>query len=280
VSVAILVPLVNPGILRSAWDVVLLVTLQGNLKPAIVSSVDVPWWSLTTEVHFYLLVPLLAPLLHRRFGRWGLLAGACALSWWWWADGSVALHLPGSLLPGRLPQFLIGALVGIAVREGGVTTRARAIGASRWTLRAALAGVVFLGLWFGAHGTHHRRDVLLDLWLEPLVGLCLGVLLLCLVVRAEHGHRSTMEHPVLRGAGLMSYSLYLWHYPVLLLCLRHFDVADDAWRAVYAIPVALALTAAATWISYRWVERPLLFERGERKRQPGPDDVPELAPVT
>src|SRR5690606_20702440 len=148
--------------------------------------------------------------------------GALALSWWWWAAGASALGLQSSLLPGRLPQFLFGALVGIAVRERS----ALVTWAERWSrplLHGSVAALVATGIWFGAHGTHHRRAVLSAVWLEPITGVLLAGILLAVVVRAGLRRPSALTHPVLRGAGLVSYSLYLWHYPILLLCLRHFD---------------------------------------------------------
>ena len=170
-------PLVAPQVLGSLKDLVLLVVLQGYMADHLTSSVNVPWWSLTTEVHFYLLVPLLAPLLHRRFGRWALLASACVLSVWWWDRGAESLGLSASLLPGRLPQFLVGALVGIAVRERGADSWAWILARSRLVARAAVVGLVLLGLYLGANGTYHRRGVAFDLWIEPLSGLLLGILL-------------------------------------------------------------------------------------------------------
>jgi peptidoglycan/LPS O-acetylase OafA/YrhL len=51
--------------------------------------------------------------------------------------------------------------------------------------------------------------------------------------------------------GLISYSLYLWHF----LCLELFD-----WRAQFALPVALAVST----LCYYKVERPI--RRGFRAR--------------
>lgn len=277
VSVAVLVPLVAPQILGSLKDLVLLVVLQGYMTDHLTSSVNVPWWSLTTEVHFYLLVPLLAPLLHRRFGRWALLASACALSVWWWDRGAESLGLSASLLPGRLPQFLVGALVGIAVRERGGDSWAWILARSRLVARAAVVGLVLLGLYLGANGTYHRRGVAFDLWIEPLSGLLLAILLFHLVARPPAS--TVLDGPTLRGAGLVSYSLYLWHYPILTTAVLWLDVGTEPLMAVPAVLLGLAVTAAVTAVSYRWIERPLLYGRSKAK-EPTPQAGTRRSPAT
>jgi peptidoglycan/LPS O-acetylase OafA/YrhL len=271
------VPLVAPQLLGSLKDLVLLVVLQGYMTDHLTSSVNVPWWSLTTEVHFYLLVPLLAPLLHRRFGRWALLASACALSVWWWDRGAESLGLSASLLPGRLPQFLVGALVGIAVRERGVDSWAWILARSRLVARAAVVGLVLLGLYLGANGTYHRRGVAFDLWIEPLSGLLLAILLFHLVARPPAS--TVLDGPTLRGAGLVSYSLYLWHYPILTTAVLWLDVGTEPLMAVPAVLLGLAVTAAVTAVSYRWIERPLLYGRSKAK-EPTPQAGTRRSPAT
>ena len=272
VSAVVLVPLLAPHVLTSVKDLFLLVTLQGYVGHGLTPAINVPWWSLTTEVHFYLLVPLLAPLLHRRFGRWALLAGACALSAWWWDVGHEVFDLPASVLPGRLPQFLTGALVGIAVRERRLGFFTSEVARSRWTARCAVVGLVALGLYLGANGTYHRRDVAFDLWIEPLTGLLLGLLLLHLVLRSE-GRPSAMAGPALRGAGLVSYSLYLWHYPILAASVAWLGVSQTPLMTIPAVLFGLAASALVTAVSYRWIERPLLH--GRRAPAPEPQSTPQ-----
>lgn len=270
VSVVVLVPVLRPDTFGSVGDLFLLLTMQGYLADGLTSAVNIPWWSLTTEVHFYLLVPVLAPLLHRRFGRWALLGGSCVLSAWWWGTGHAVTGMAASLLPGRLPQFLIGGLIGIAVREGGVAGVRRVVARSRWTARSAVAGLVTLGLYIGANGTYHRRGVAFDLWIEPLSALLLGALLLHLVVREEDRQSAPLSGAVTRGAGLVSYSLYLWHYPILAAAVAWFGVAGTPAMAVPALVLGLIASALVTWASYHWIERPLLqtAPAGRRAEQP------------
>ncbi len=154
--------------------------------------------------------------------------------------------MAASLLPGRLPQFLIGALIGIAVREGGFDGLRRTLARSRWTARGAVVGLVTLGLYVGANGTYHRRDVALDLWIEPLSALFLGILLLHLVVREEDGQATVVSGRAARGAGLVSYSLYLWHYPILAAAVAWLGVAETVAMAVPAVALGLVGSVLVT----------------------------------
>jgi peptidoglycan/LPS O-acetylase OafA/YrhL len=54
--------------------------------------------------------------------------------------------------------------------------------------------------------------------------------------------------------GGISYGIYLWHLPI-------FDVADQRFGTVqyrFLIPAEFAAAIGAAWLSYRFVERPVL----------------------
>ncbi len=63
-----------------------------------------------------------------------------------------------------------------------------------------------------------------------------------------------MAHPILIAIGLLSYSLYLWHWPVL--CLSRWTIGTPLW----SLPILLTLIIAFSLISYRVVEQPLRKE--------------------
>lgn len=97
-----------------------------------------------------------------------------------------------------------------------------------------------------------------DWWaLPPAAGTAL-------VIAAGPGawvNRSVLSHRVLVWFGLISYPLYLWHWP-LLTFVRILDV-NGASREVLAAGVALSVLLA--WLSYRLIERPL--RAGPRLRE-------------
>lgn len=61
-----------------------------------------------------------------------------------------------------------------------------------------------------------------------------------------------LSHPVLVKLGLLSYSLYLWHWPVFVL-FRWTIGLDLFWQQLLAAALAFVLAI----ISYQWVETPL-----------------------
>jgi peptidoglycan/LPS O-acetylase OafA/YrhL len=68
-----------------------------------------------------------------------------------------------------------------------------------------------------------------------------------------------LEQPALRHLGWWSYGMYLWHLPIqyalVQLGLIHHDSPASTW---IWLPVMLTLATTAGWLSYRFVESPLL----------------------
>ncbi len=255
---------------RIDWgDVGLLVGVQQYAQGHLPAQVNLPYWSLTTEVHFYLLVPAVAWLFHR-VGGWPLVAAAALLSIWW-VQAPVRGELPASLIVGRLDQFLVGVVAADLVRRASAGPRPALVrlatrpGAG-WVLLGAL---VTLGTY---HGATFQRDVdnVLVWATHPLAGLVLGAL----VVRLLCGTPVTAcERPVWRFLGVISYSLYLWHYPVLdmgfdWLGLRGAEPNQSSLGVMAATLALMALAVALAGAAYLAVERPAARRKGGRRRSP------------
>jgi peptidoglycan/LPS O-acetylase OafA/YrhL len=248
VMLAVVAPLASPG-----WpDLLRLVTLQQYLDPQLPAEVNVPIWSLTTEVHFYLVAPVVAWLL-TRVGGWPLVLPATALAVWW-AQTDARGELAPSLLPGRLDQFLVGAAAGALILgwESGRPSRLVAALTARGVLGGLLVGLLTVGTYHGA--THQSGGA----WLLPhLVHPVAGVILAGLLVRLTCGPTPRLcLHPALTWLGGISFSLYLWHYPILDLGLARVGPSQPAGVVVL---VALALVGAGiavAWAAHALVERP------------------------
>lgn len=63
--------------------------------------------------------------------------------------------------------------------------------------------------------------------------------------------------------GLISYSLYLWHWPVLVL-YRHY--LNGAMPGPIATPGLIATSAVLAYLSWRWIESPFRRPNGSRHR--------------
>ncbi|MEY4752257.1 MAG: hypothetical protein RIQ60_4471 [Pseudomonadota bacterium] len=71
-----------------------------------------------------------------------------------------------------------------------------------------------------------------------------------------------LSHPLLVGIGLISYPLYLWHWPLLSFA-RIFN-GHTPPAGVRALLLAVAFLLA--WLTYRWIERPLRFGLPGRRK--------------
>ncbi|GJI94047.1 acyltransferase [Duganella caerulea] len=207
-------------------------------------------WSLGVEEQFYFLYPLLLPWLWRRAPRLLVpllaLLAALGLALSEWRTGVVGSYF---LLPYRAHELLAGALTAWLVARAAPPSRARA------TLCALGGAALALGaaLWLN-RGT-------------PFPGLrslypCLGAALLLYAGARDNPVSALLRHRWLVRIGLMSYSLYLWHWPVLSF-LRYRRVELSGASAVAAVAAMFALA----WLSWRYVElparrRPAPFRRG------------------
>jgi peptidoglycan/LPS O-acetylase OafA/YrhL len=272
VSLLVLVPLSAPALLTEPKHLALLGTVNGYVLPDLPGRVDTVYWSLTTEWHFYLLVPLVA-LVMVKVGKWPALAACVGLSVWWWHLPHHPFGLPASFVFGRLDQFVAGAVAATlvdAVQRGHGSALARALrrrGVGTFVIVAVLGLGMYHGSTFG-----RMRGNWFDPFVHPIVGLLVAVGLVGLCTRTR-GEANLFSSRTLRLAGLLSYSLYLWHYPILEHGLRWFGVVTPIGAMdVLIVALLLALSAAAAVLAYVLVERPFLL-RKTRSRAPTPDEA-------
>jgi len=195
-------------------------------------------WSLGVEEQFYLLWPVLVWLAVRK----KVLAPAIAIVavaslalflWWSERDPRAAFYLS----PARFWELLAGAmLVRTAVPE-------------RWRGAAAATGLALIAA--SAMLLSAETELPGMLMLVPVVGACL-------VIASPGAHRAgrLLASRAAVAIGLISYPLYLWHWPLLSL-LRNFDRAPST--AAICATVALAFVLAT--LTWRTVERPLVALR-------------------
>jgi peptidoglycan/LPS O-acetylase OafA/YrhL len=203
-------------------------------------------WSLSIEEQFYLVWPLLCAVLAtsiRRFRQLAVLAwtvGAASLIAWlattYYGHANAAFFLT----PLRAWELMLGAVLALSHgRRPVAPSAAEAI---------AAVGALLIVVSAGAPLQSHPLGAYLAL------PACVGAAMLILAGadrRTFVGRLLTM--PPMVGIGLISYSLYLWHWPLLTFGRYHLDRALH-WGEVTGI---LALSLLAAVASYRLVERPL-----------------------
>ncbi|KRG67406.1 acetylase [Stenotrophomonas terrae] len=214
-------------------------------------------WSLGVEEQFYLLFPLL-------FLGWvkgGKGRGLSMLLFALATAGSLGFAISRALQGGYEIQSFYQTTTRFWQLGAGVllfqllSTRARASavdgqpGIWHSLLQVVCAVVLGYGLWTARPGHSPWID---GLW--PVLGT-LG--LLALLHRSATGWIGgcLSLRPVL-VIGRMSYSLYLWHWPVFVLFRWTLGL-----ESLVSGALALLCTAVLAWVSWRWVEQPARFGR-------------------
>src|SRR5216683_613406 len=199
-------------------------------------------WSLGVEEQFYILAPLLIVLLVRRWPRGALpvFVGLTLLSL---AANVFALLVDGSspafyLLPTRAWELGFGAVLAMIPPNLGLSTASSG--------KVALLGgllIVFSLL----HPLEHF--VLLPVALPLVAGTALVTF--CGRSTLPAMNRALTVRPLV-FIGLISYSLYLWHWPIIVFA-KYYLVRDLS--AVESLG-ALALMFACATVSWGLIERP------------------------
>ncbi len=227
------------------------------------------WWTLPIEFSFYLVLPLLAPLL--RWDRLWLLVSLSFASMVLWRH-AIVTFLAGSpvperviasyQLPGAMDMFGIGMLAAVVFVNRIALTRWTDVFANRD--RVAILGIGLLTVaiyWLSQQASLYWADnPIFYLWTPALSLAVAGILL----AGASGGRLATvlLGNRVMHFIGIVSYSMYLWHFPILVaLKEAGFFAGEGIVRLGSAILVGLPLTLAAASVSYYLVERPFMRMR-------------------
>ena len=199
-------------------------------------------WSLAVEEQFYLFFPLLMLALsryfkHRRVEILALLAVVSFVS-----CAVVVRAIPSAafyLTPYRAWELFAGALLAVAKPAPPDNTRVRTVVAA-----LGLLLIVAADFWFSYAIPYPSELTLLP---------CAGAVA---VIYSSAGPTTltgkVLGNPVMRRIGWWSYSLYLFHWPLLVLAGYYlFDPLSIPMRCVL-----LAVTFLLGWLSWRFVEQP------------------------
>ena len=238
----------------SNWRFV--VTGQGYFGHAAAPSLLRHTWSLGVEAQLYVLWPLiLIPVL----SRWGRRAAALVAFGLAAASTAAAVSLGAGATDitrayygtdTRAASFLVGAGLAAALTTGWRRTPS----GDRHPLAAGAAGaggaVATLWLWATLGGASR--------WLFrgglALAIVATGAVIVALATSPEGTGGRALSWAPLRQLGRVSYGIYLWHWPlILLLTERRTGLSGPALLALRLLAIA-----AATVVSWLLIERPIL----------------------
>lgn len=198
-------------------------------------------WSLGVEEQFYFAFPLLLVLLLKwnRKRSWNSLLFCAAISFSLsqilLSERSVAVFF---LSPFRAWELLAGCLLALALPPR--------LGKASYSIAAAIgmALVIGSGLLFEVSTPFPGLAAL-----APVLGT---ILLLSTTGKHEPIFTKMMSFKPIVYLGLISYSLYLWHWPLLVFIKLFFGPDLSAGCCLAIVLLSLALAS----LSYHWIEKP------------------------
>ena len=222
--------------------------LSSHLRPLLHT------WSLAIEEQFYLFAPLLMWLVYKKLDRrWlftlvPLLLSSLALSMYATRVASTANFF---LLPTRAWELLVGVLLALAPPPPPSKAWLREI--------IPVMGVLAIGwavITFSDETPFPGANALFP---------CLGaaIIIWAGLAKVESRVTSILSCGPIVFIGLISYSLYLFHWP-LLVFTRYALLSDpNAWQTLLVIGASIALAT----ISWRYIERPFRNPSFANRRQ-------------
>lgn len=243
-------------------------------------------WSLSVEVAFYIVLPLLAYALVRlrgRAARWRapLLVAIALLSLGW---NFIPVPTPDAIhadnwLPGYLPWFAAGMLLAELAEHSVRLSRWWKVGANQplmWTVAVAAFLLAATDLAGPAGLTRAEPwQYAVKMGLGAIIGFAL---LAPLVLRepAGRGHR-WLESPVAATLGRWSYGIFIWHLAVLSIVFPVFGILPFQGDFGYVLVLTVAITLPVAAASYALVEEPVrrwAHRRDRVRRTPEPEPAP------
>ncbi|WP_411972644.1 acyltransferase family protein [Sphingobacterium sp. Lzh-3] len=195
-------------------------------------------WSLGIEMQFYFFLPLLLIFIRRKALPFVICAIILAITLYVeyvFHNYGFSSKLYFSLLS-RMPEFLIGVLFALVPKNIGEKINV-------WISLLGVALLVYSIFFINENSVFPGMLAFI-----PCIGI--GIILLS----SDNFVTSFLSSKPLVFIGELSYSLYLWHWPLMAFLRYKYGVHEGYEFSIFEILIITALTMIISWISYSYVE--------------------------
>lgn len=233
-----------------------------NIEPWFVQPLEGVWWTLPTELSFYLVLPLIAVLAHRLGIVVVLLLSVgltVAFRYWFFLmfaeQGEGVLVARTERFPGHISLFVIGMMASYLFQKyKPILQRTRVCNYLLLISVVILFCMGHLILTLANEGLYHNGHYMFFFWNSINA---IGIAMLILSIAAKHWLcRILFENRFILFLGVISYSIYLWHFLIMTLVKRYiFTDMEVNWPLFM---VSFPIVALVSALSYQFIEAPIM----------------------
>jgi peptidoglycan/LPS O-acetylase OafA/YrhL len=226
-----------------------------------------PAWSLAVEVHFYVLLALLGPVLCRRChaipsraGRVKVLSGvvvalaAVGILWkliaWYVLGVGTDVWSVWFGLPAKIDIFAVGMALAVVV---ACRDQSEPMSPTTRTVLAGSGGALVVATF-----TTNSMTQISHLFFYTLAAVGFGLVIAASAFVPRQRSSRVLGSPVPALLGLISYSMYMWHEPLMLLLAHRglFPMPGSAHAFPVGVLILVTVTVVVGWFSYWVIEYP------------------------
>lgn len=228
-------------------DIAIFTGFLGVLYPSAMYILPFGGWTVQVEMFFYLFIPLLfkiLPTLKKAVFFFIVSWVGTALLGHAITHGALNGFAPYLIFPDQIPVFALGVVLFHIIRKN--TFRIK----NPFLYFFLLVTYLGVALFFLEKVTYISEPILFSIFFAGLVLLM------------SNKKISILQNKVTAFFGKISYSLYLWHFAIILFfwyvhkATSHFSNMMPQLSFVIIYSLTLALGAGISWLSYTYIEKP------------------------
>lgn len=204
-------------------------------------------WSLSVEEQFYILLPVFLIIIIKFFKKHLLIVLFLSFLTSLLLSEYCSRFYPEASfyqLPFRLFELLIGSLLSYFELNNGEESRKSYSVLNQICPSLGIILILYSFLFFNLTEIFHPSTITLI----PLI----GVSLIIMFSKKEQLITKILSSRIFVFFGLISFSLYLWHYPIFAY-LRYFDIFNNS---IWIKLLSVLLTIILSILSYKLIEKP------------------------